>query len=78
MSLHARLNRLLKQLAFHSTPAGPLALFLVEARSDKPIGPRPCWDGAGREIVYDPADGFPELPPGGPHKLWLGGDPDGV
>ena len=78
MSLHSRVVRLLRQRAAHASAAGPLTLFLVEARPDKPVGSRACWDGLGREIVYDPAAGWPPLPPGGPHKLILGGDPDWV
>jgi hypothetical protein len=36
------------------------------------------WAGAGLEVVFDPASGPPDLPPGGPHKVLLGVDPDWI
>jgi hypothetical protein len=38
-----------------------------------PVSRWEVWGGAGVEITYDPAAGPPELPPGGPHKLIVGG-----
>jgi hypothetical protein len=56
----------------------PLTVFLREATPELPVGRPMVWGGVGLEIVFDPAEGWPELPPGGPHKLILGMDPDWV
>ena len=78
MKPNARLNRVKKRIDAARPQRGPLTLFLRELGPDLPIGRREVWDGIGLEIVFDPAAGFPELPPGGPHKLILGMDPDWV
>jgi hypothetical protein len=76
MSLRSRIGKLLKRCGARDT--GPLTLFLREAAPGLPIGERIVWNGSGREIVFDPAQGPPPLPPGGPHKQMLGMDPDWV
>jgi hypothetical protein len=73
MTLRSRLGRLRKQLTAARPPAGPVTVFLVVAGPGQPVGRREVWGGAGVEITYDPAAGPPELPPGGPHKLIVGG-----
>ncbi len=78
MKLHARLDRLQKRFDAERPDRGPLTIFLREATPGLPVGRREVWDGVGLEIVFDPAEGMPELPSGGPHKLILGMDPDWV
>jgi hypothetical protein len=77
MRLRARLDRLRKALG-GDRPGGPLTVFLREAGPGLPPGRRVVWDGRGLEIVFDPAEGAPELPPGGLHKLLIGMDPDWI
>ncbi len=76
MKLQARMDRIDRRLG-NATPH-PLTLFLLETRPGLPVGERVVWDGLGREIVFDPADGPPRLPPGGPHKLLIEMDPDWI
>jgi hypothetical protein len=78
MRPRARLDRLQKLLDASRPSPHPLTLFLRETGPGLPIGRRVVWDGVGLEIVFDPADGWPEFPPGGPHKIILGLDPDCV
>ncbi|HEY3790077.1 MAG TPA: hypothetical protein VGL71_14550 [Urbifossiella sp.] len=76
MKLQARLDRVEKHLGPVST--APLILFLRETEPGLPVGERIVWNGTAREIVFDPATGWPPLPPGGPHAVVLGLDPDWV
>lgn len=76
MTLRSRLARVGRRLA--PATAHPLTVFLRESGPGLPAGERAVWGGVGREVVYDPAAGPPALPPGGPHKLMLGMDPDWV
>jgi hypothetical protein len=78
MKLHSRLVRLQKRWDAERPDGGPLTVFLRETNPELPVGQRVVWGGVGLEIVFDPAQGMPELPPGGPHKLILGLDPDWV
>ena len=73
MTLRSRLDRVGRRLT--PATAAPLRVFLRESGA---AGERAVWDGLGREVVYDPAAGPPALPPGGPHKLVLGMDPNWV
>jgi hypothetical protein len=77
MKAHTRLDRLYKRLKAER-PTHPLTIFLREASPTLPVGRRVVWGGVGLEIVFDPAEGRPELPPGGPHKIIYGMDPDCV
>jgi hypothetical protein len=77
VKLRARLARL-KQRLGGNRPAGPVTVFLREAAPGLSPGRRVVWDGRAVEVVYDPAAGPPELPPGGPHKVICGVDPDWV
>jgi hypothetical protein len=72
MNHNARLQRLVKRLQDHQPEHPHLTLFLVECSPDHPVGIRSLWNGVAREICFDPANGAPELPPGGPHKIILG------
>lgn len=72
MSRHRRLDKLIERLQARHGETGPLTLFLVEADAEHPVGTRVIWGGRAREIAYDPAQGWPALPPGGPHKIILG------
>jgi hypothetical protein len=77
VKLRSRLDRLNKRLG-DRPEHGPLTVFLREAAPGLPPGRRVVWDGRAVEVVYDPAAGPPELPPGGPHKVISGVDPDWV
>lgn len=74
MNIRSRVARLTRRTAADRS-AGPLTVFLGPAAAAHPPGRRAVWDGAGVEIVYDPATGPPQLPPGGPHKLVLNAAP---
>jgi hypothetical protein len=78
MGVRQRVERLAKHAGAQATAGGPLTVFLREAGPGLPVGRRVVWDGVGLEIVFDSAAGWPTLPPGGPHKLILGLDPDAV
>ena len=75
MRLRTRVERLARRTGADRVP---LTIFLREATPDLPVGRRVVWGGVGLEIVFDPEQGVPALPPGGPHKLILGMDPDWV
>lgn len=72
MRNRARLQRLIDQVRARCGETGPLTIFLVEADAEHPVGTRVIWGGRAREIAYDPTQGWPALPPGGPHKIILG------
>ncbi|QEL20769.1 hypothetical protein [Limnoglobus roseus] len=67
-----RFHRRIKRVRAGNRDAGPFTIFLVEAAADRPVGVRVLWGGIAREVCYDPDQGPPPLPPGGPHKLILG------
>lgn len=67
-----RLDKLIARLQARHGEIGPLTLFLVEVDVEHPVGTRILWGGRAREITYDPAGGWPALPPGGPHTIILG------
>ncbi len=69
MTLRGRLGRAEKRVGAVLPPAGPLTLFLVAGPPGCGTDARAVWGGAGREVAFDPAAGWPPLPPGGPHKL---------
>jgi hypothetical protein len=72
MNRHRRLDKMVERHQACHGETSPLTLFLVEADAEHPVGTRVIWGGRGREIVYDPTQGEPALPPGGPHKIVLG------
>lgn len=72
MNRRRRLDKLTERLQARRGETGPLTLFLVEADAEHPVGTRILWGGRAREIAYDPTQGWPALPPGGPHKIILG------
>ena len=72
MSIRTRLQRLVERAQKRQADAPHLTVFLVEAGPGRPVGTRTDWDGQALVITFDPTQGPPALPPGGPHKIVLG------
>ena len=62
MRLRARLDRLTKSIG-EARPTGPLYIVLREAEPGQTLGRSVSEDGRSMEIIYDPGEGLPELPP---------------
>ena len=72
MKSKTRLERLVRRFGDVQGSAGPLTLFLVAGPPGQAETRRSCLGGVALEITFDPELGWPEFPPGGPHKLVYG------